>query len=87
MGKTELTKALAECLILKMPWCASICQSLWKNTLLHVSGAPPGYVGYEEGYLTEAVRRVRIQLFYWMRLKKRTLMYLTSYYKFLMMAA
>ena len=41
------------------PWCASTCPNTWKNTpWARLIGAPPGYVGYEEGgYLTEAVRR------------------------------
>ncbi len=41
-----------------MLWCELICLNLWKNTAYPLVGAPPGYVGYEEGgYLTEAVRR------------------------------
>ena len=46
-------------MIPKKPWCVSICPSSWKNIPWPVLiGAPPGYVGYEEGgYLTEAVRR------------------------------
>ena len=40
-------------------WCASICQIIWKSMLsLGWLGAPPGYVGYNEGgILTEKVRR------------------------------
>ena len=40
-------------------WCASTCRStMEKHTVSRLVGAPPGYVGYEEGgQLTEAVRR------------------------------
>ena len=60
VGKTELTKALANFLFdTTTRWCASTCPSSWRNTrCARLIGAPPGYVGYEEGgYLTEAVRR------------------------------
>ena len=41
------------------PLSESTCRNTWKNTAVsRLIGAPPGYVGYEEGgYLTEAVRR------------------------------
>ena len=36
-----------------------ICLSLWKNSVSRLIGAPPGYVGYDQGgQLTEAVRRM-----------------------------
>ena len=40
-------------------WSVSICLNTWRNTsVARLIGAPPGYVGYEEGgQLTEAVRR------------------------------
>ncbi|WP_411544896.1 AAA family ATPase [Klebsiella pneumoniae] len=40
-------------------WCVSICpEFMEKHSVSRLVGAPPGYVGYEEGgYLTEAVRR------------------------------
>ena len=60
VGKTELTKALAiSCSMTTAPWCASICRNTWRSTRFsRLIGAPPGYVGYEEGgALTEAVRR------------------------------
>ena len=42
-----------------------------KHSVSRLIGAPPGYVGYEEGgQLTEAVRRSRIPLYYLMKLKK-----------------
>ena len=47
-----------------------------RHTVSKLIGSPPGYVGYNEGgQLTEAVRRRHIQLFYLMRLRKRTQMF------------
>jgi ATP-dependent Clp protease ATP-binding subunit ClpB len=60
VGKTELTKALAEYLfddetaLLRM----DMSEYMEKHSVARMIGAPPGYVGYEEGgALTEAVRR------------------------------
>src|SRR5437588_7601827 len=60
VGKTELTKALAEYLfddenaLLRM----DMSEYMEKHSVARFIGAPPGYVGYEEGgTLTEAVRR------------------------------
>lgn len=60
VGKTELTKALAEFLfdddqaILRM----DMSEYMEKHSVARLIGAPPGYVGYEEGgALTESVRR------------------------------
>jgi len=60
VGKTELTKALAEFLfddetaLLRM----DMSEYMEKHAVARLIGAPPGYVGYEEGgALTEAVRR------------------------------
>ncbi len=60
VGKTELTKALAEFLfddeqaLLRM----DMSEYMEKHSVSRLIGAPPGYVGYEEGgSLTEAVRR------------------------------
>ncbi|HIU91276.1 MAG TPA: ATP-dependent Clp protease ATP-binding subunit [Candidatus Fimimonas merdipullorum] len=60
VGKTELTKALAEQLfgddngVIRL----DMSEYMDKNSTAKLIGAPPGYVGYEErGYLTEAVRR------------------------------
>ena len=60
VGKTELAKALAEFMFddehAMVRIDMSECQE--KHTVSRLIGAPPGYVGYEEGgYLTEAVRR------------------------------
>ena len=60
VGKTELARALAECLfgsedaIIRF----DMSEYMEKHTVSRLVGAPPGYVGYEEGgQLTEAVRR------------------------------
>ncbi len=60
VGKTELTKALAEFLFDSDQMMIRIDMSefMEKHSVARLIGAPPGYVGYEEGgYLTEAVRR------------------------------
>lgn len=60
VGKTELCKALAEFLFDSEENMVRIDMSefMEKHTVSRLLGAPPGYVGYEEGgYLTEAVRR------------------------------
>ncbi len=60
VGKTELTKALAEFLFDTEDALVRIDMSefMEKHSVARLIGAPPGYVGYEEGgYLTELVRR------------------------------
>ncbi len=60
VGKTELTKALAEFMFDTEEAMVRIDMSefMEKHSVARLIGAPPGYVGYEEGgYLTEAVRR------------------------------
>lgn len=60
VGKTELTKALAWYLFDTEDAMVRIDMSefMEKHSVARLIGAPPGYVGYEEGgYLTEAVRR------------------------------
>ena len=60
VGKTELCKALAEFLFDSQDAMVRIDMSefMEKHAVSRMIGAPPGYVGYEEGgYLTEAVRR------------------------------
>jgi ATP-dependent Clp protease ATP-binding subunit ClpB len=60
VGKTELCKALAEFLFDTEDSMVRIDMSefMEKHSVARLIGAPPGYVGYEEGgYLTEAVRR------------------------------
>jgi len=60
VGKTELCKALAEFMFDSEDALIRIDMSefMEKHSVARLIGAPPGYVGYEEGgYLTEAVRR------------------------------
>ena len=60
VGKTELTKALASFLFDSDDSMVRLDMSEYmeKHSVARLIGAPPGYVGYEEGgYLTEAVRR------------------------------
>ncbi|CAM4133751.1 ATP-dependent chaperone ClpB [Bordetella tumulicola] len=60
VGKTELTRALADFLFDSEEHLIRIDMSefMEKHSVARLIGAPPGYVGYEEGgYLTEAVRR------------------------------
>jgi ATP-dependent Clp protease ATP-binding subunit ClpB len=60
VGKTELARALAEFLFDDEQYMVRIDMSefMEKHSVARLIGAPPGYVGYEEGgYLTEAVRR------------------------------
>jgi ATP-dependent Clp protease ATP-binding subunit ClpB len=60
VGKTELCKALADFLFDSTEALVRIDMSefMEKHSVSRLIGAPPGYVGYEEGgYLTEAVRR------------------------------
>lgn len=60
VGKTELCKALAEFLFDSEEHMVRLDMSefMEKHSVARLIGAPPGYVGYEEGgYLTEAVRR------------------------------
>ncbi len=60
VGKTELTKALTHFLFDSEDAMIRIDMSefMEKHSVARLVGAPPGYVGYEQGgYLTEAVRR------------------------------
>lgn len=60
VGKTELTKALADFLFDTQDAIVRLDMSefMEQHSVARLIGAPPGYVGYEEGgYLTEAVRR------------------------------
>mgnify|MGYP000304387527 FL=1 len=84
VGKTEVAKALAEQLFDTEKNIVRIDMSEYmeKFSVSRLVGAPPGYVGYEEGgQLTEAVRRHPIVLYYWMKLKKPILMFSISYFK------
>ncbi len=60
VGKTELARALAQFLFDDEQYLVRIDMSEYmeKHSVARLIGAPPGYVGYEEGgYLTEAIRR------------------------------
>jgi ATP-dependent Clp protease ATP-binding subunit ClpB len=60
VGKTELTKALAEFLFDTEEAIVRVDMSefMEKHSVARLIGAPPGYIGYEEGgYLTEHIRR------------------------------
>lgn len=65
VGKTELTKALADCMFDDENAMVRIDMSEYmeRHAVARLIGAPPGYVGYEEGgALTEAVRRRPYQI-------------------------
>jgi ATP-dependent Clp protease ATP-binding subunit ClpB len=73
VGKTELAKALAEFLFDDENAMIRIDMSEYqeRHTVSRLIGAPPGYVGYEEGgQLTEAVRRRPYSVSYSMRSKR-----------------
>ncbi len=56
-----------------------------KHAVARLIGSPPGYVGYEEGgQFTEQVRRHPYSVVLFDELKKLILMFLISFYKFLM---
>ena len=60
VGKTELAKALAQCVVGDRSALLTLDMSEYmeKHTVSRLLGAPPGYVGYDEaGQLTEAVRK------------------------------
>jgi len=60
VGKTELARALAEFLFDDEQYMVRIDMSEYmeRHSVARLIGAPPGYVGYDEGgYLTEAIRR------------------------------
>ena len=89
VGKTELCKTLAKFLFDSEDAMVRIDMSefMEKHSVSRLVGAPPGYVGYEEGgYLTEAVRRRPLfGNFCWMKWKKHMRTYSISYYKYWMM--
>jgi ATP-dependent Clp protease ATP-binding subunit ClpB len=75
VGKTELARALAEFMFDDEQAMIRLDMSefMEKHTVARLIGAPPGYVGYEEGgYLTEAVRRGPIAWCCSMRSKRPT---------------
>ena len=87
VGKTELAKTLAATLFDDEQNMVRIDMSEYmeKYSVSRLIGAPPGYVGYEEGgQLTEAVRRNLIRLSFLMRLRRRTRMYSMCFCRFWM---
>lgn len=87
VGKTELAKSLAEFMFNDEDALIRIDMSEYmeKHNVSRLVGAPPGYVGYDEGgQLTEAVRRKPYSVVLLMKLKKRIQMYSISCCKSLM---
>ena len=75
VGKTELTKALAAFLFDDDQAMVRIDMSKFmeKHSVARLIGAPPGYVGYDEGgVLTEAVRRRPYQVLLFARLRRKS---------------
>ncbi len=89
VGKTELAKALAASLFDDEQNMVRIDMSEYmeKYSVSRLIGAPPGYVGYEEGgQLTEAVRRRPYSvLFFSMRSRRLTRMYSMYFCRYWMM--
>lgn len=89
VGKTELAKALAEYLFDDEDMMTRIDMSEYmeKHSVSRLVGAPPGYVGYEEGgQLTEAVRRKPYSVVLFDEIEKRIPMSSISCFRFLTMA-
>lgn len=88
VGKTEVAKALAEQLFDDERHIVRIDMSEYmeKHSVARLIGAPPGYVGYDEGgQLTEQFVVIHIVLSYLMKLKRHIQMYLMCYFKSWMM--
>lgn len=88
MGKTELAKALAEFLFDSESALLRIDMSEYqeRHTVSRLVGAPPGYIGYEEGgQLTEPVRRRPYRIILFDEIEKCIRMYITFYSRYLMM--
>lgn len=87
VGKTELAKALADYLFDDESLMTRIDMSEYqeKHSVSRLIGAPPGYVGYDEGgQLTEAVRRKPYSVVLFDEIEKRIPMCSTSYCKYWM---
>lgn len=90
VGKTELARALAETMFgsEKNMLRFDMSEYMEKHEVSRLVGAPPGYVGYEEGgQLTDAVRRNPYSVILLMKWKKHMQTSLISYYRYLMMDA
>ena len=88
VGKTELCKALAEFLFDDENAMVRIDMSefMEPHSVARLIGAPPGYVGYEEGgRLTEAVRRRPYSVILFDEIEKAIAMFSTYCYRFWMM--
>lgn len=84
VGKTELAKTLAESLFDDERSIIRIDMSEYmeKHSVARLIGAPPGYVGYDEGgQLTEAVRRRPYSVILLDEIEKLIVMYSMYYYK------
>lgn len=84
VGKTELCKALANFMFDSDDAMVRIDMSefMEKHSVSRLVGAPPGYVGYEEGgYLTEAVRRRPYSVILLDEVEKRIRMCSTSCFR------
>ena len=84
VGKTQLAKTLAKTLFDDENNMVRIDMSEYmeKYSVSRLIGAPPGYVGYEEGgQLTEAVRRRPYSVVLFDEVERRTRMYLTSCFR------
>ncbi len=88
VGKTEVAKTLAEFLFNDVKKLIRIDMSEYmeKHSVARLIGAPPGYIGYEEGgQLTEAsYDEILTALCFLMKLKKHILMSLIFFYRYLM---
>jgi ATP-dependent Clp protease ATP-binding subunit ClpB len=88
VGKTELAKALAEVLFDDESAITRIDMSEYqeKHAVSRLVGAPPGYVGYDEGgQLTEAVRRRPYSIVLLMKMKKHIRIHSMSCSRYWMM--
>ena len=88
VGKTELARALASSLFGDESAMIRLDMSEYmeKHTVSRLVGAPPGYVGYEEGgQLTDAVRRKPYSVILLDEVEKAQQISLIFCYKFLMM--
>ena len=84
VGKTELAKALAQLFDSEDHFIRiDMSEYMEKHSVSRLVGAPPGYVGYEEGgQLTEAVRRNPYSVVLLDEIEKLILMWRTFYCKF-----
>lgn len=85
VGKTELAKSLAQFLFGDEDACIRFDMSEFNHEHAdqRLVGAPPGYVGFEQGgQLTNAVKARPFSFYYLMKLRKLTLEYWINFYKF-----